>query len=138
MHTSEMMSSDSDDSNHSFLSEHSDGGDLPVFPTFSSPTKNTEQPAPGTSVSSPGGIAATFSAASISTPERRVPPAVNLDHFSPHQSHTDKRALEHSRKLARKAEELAKSIKIKTERNEKVGYPTVSYCSAVTIFIATG
>ena len=115
------MSSDSD-SNHSFLSEHSDGGDLPTFPTFSSPTKNTEQPAPGTSVSSPCGITATLSAASISTPEKRVPPAVNLDHYSPHQSYTDKRALEHSRKLARKAEELAKRIKIKTERNEKVGH----------------
>lgn len=118
------MSSDSD-SNHSFLSEHSDGGDLPFFPTFSSPTKNGDQVAAApSSVGSPGGIlTATLSAASISTPEKirdGGPPAVNLDHFSPHQSQTDKKALEHSRKLARKAEELAKRIKTKRDRNEKV------------------
>ena len=117
------MSSDSD-SNHSFISEHSDGGDLPAFPTFSSPTKNKEEPAPRASVNSPSGITATLSAASIGTPEERVPQAYNLD--SPHQSYTDKKALENSRKLARKAEELAKRITIKKERNEKVGINIVS------------
>lgn len=112
------MSSDSD-SNHSFFSEHSDGGDLPAFPTFSSPSRKTEEPAPGTTVSSPGGITATLSTASTAgTPEKKLPQAY-LD--SPHQSYTDKRALEHSRRLARKAKELGERIKIKTERNEKVG-----------------
>lgn len=118
------MSSDSD-SNHSFLSEHSDGGDLPFFPTFSSPTK--EEPAAArsaSSVTSPGGrITATLSGASISTPEKRpLPPGADLDNFSPHHSRTDKKALEHSRKLARKAEELGRRIKTKRERDEKVDH----------------
>ena len=114
------MSSDSE-SNHSFLSEHSDGGDLPFFPTFSSPTKNTEQRASTPTASSPGGITATLSAATISTPEKRVvPPAVNWDHLSPHQSHSDRKALEQSRKLARKAEELARRVVTKRDRDEKV------------------
>lgn len=114
------MSTDESDSNHSCTSVHSDGGDLPSFPTFSSPTKTTEQPGP--SVSSPGGITATLSAASLATctPEKKIPQPISLDHFSPYQSHIDRKALEHSRKLARKAKELGKRVKVKTERNEKV------------------
>lgn len=127
------MSSDSD-SNHSFLSEHSDGGDLPIFPTFSSPTKK-EEPAAGpsgsSSVTSPGGlITAALSGASISTPEKRpLPPTgSDLDHFSPHHTRTDKKTLEHTRKLVRKAEELGKRIKIKRERDEKVDNLPKNFC----------
>ena len=118
------MSSDSD-SNHSFHSEHSDGGDLPFFPTFSSPTKKEEPAAApsGSSMISPGGrITAALLGASISTPEKRPLPSAgsDLDHFSPHHTRTDKKTLEHTRKLVRKAEELGKRIKIKRERDEKV------------------
>jgi hypothetical protein len=75
-------------------------------------------------VISPGGrITATLSGASISTPEKGpLLQASDLDHFSPHHSRTDKKALEHSRKLARKAAELGKRIKTKRDRDEKVDH----------------
>ena len=133
-HVHETMSSDSD-SNHSFSSEHSDGGDLPCFPTFSSPAKNTEQSAASSSVGSPGGITTTLSAATIRTPEKRVVPSVvNLDHFSPHQFHSGKKALEKSRKLVRKAEELAKRTITKRDRDEKVGHLNSVMLITVTVF----
>lgn len=116
------MSSDSD-SNHSLRSFHSDGGDLPSFPTFYSPAKPKEcERRVSSSVSSPaGGITAALSAASVGTPEKKVSLDINLEHPSPHKSHSYKKALERSRKLSRKAEELGERIKVKTERDEKVG-----------------
>ena len=111
---------DDSDSCRGYNSEYSDDGDLPSFPTFSSPAKPKERPS--SSVASPSGIIASLSAATLSggTPEKSAPPTVDTGHFSPHNSYTDKKALERSRKLARKAEELAQKIKVKTERNEKV------------------
>lgn len=113
-----MYSDIESDSNDSIISDHSDGGDLPSFTVFSSPNKAKEQRA--LSLPSPGVLSASLSAATLNTPVKNDPPKLELEQFSPHNSHTDRKALEQSRKLARKAEELAKHIKDKTERNEKV------------------
>ena len=131
--TSTFLSDDSFESKNSPIYDDSDSehGELPTVPTMVSPNKAQPHVHSEELLHTPTKPLSTETQTSLNqlhlTPDSKKTPTaspnvdLNVSSFSPlRMDDQHQKRLDYGHSLAKKTEELAKSIKIKTERNNKV------------------